>query len=322
MMTRTKELILKMKVDFQEIYTQISTQEPGTQKRLDIVSSLGVFVGFNHSGNLRLSFLSTIPAPKLESTKLLRVLQNVEKKSSFWISFELLDANANGEFFTFCENMIESIINVHDENQALNKLKRRYFTWRSLFQRNSEKIIPKEVLQGLYGELYYLSNNLIPSFGARAAISAWGGPDLQAKDFTIGNTWFEVKTIGATVDRIHISSITQLDSDTTGHLIVVRVEAVSPEYEDNNCKISKLITDILDTIDDDETESSFVSKLNSLGVNIFECQKYKGFRLISIDSYLVNETFPRICRKDLVFDEIIGVQYDLSLASIHQYKEV
>jgi hypothetical protein len=311
----------KMKIDFQQIYSQISIQEPGTQKRLDVASKLGIFVGFNHSGNLRLSFLSTIPSPKLESTKLLRVLQSVEKKNSFWISFELLDANANDEFFTFCENMIEAVVDVQDEKQALNKLKRRYFTWRSLFQKHNDKTLPREVLQGLYGELYYLSNNLIPAFGTQTAVSSWGGPDLQAKDFTLADTWFEVKTIGSTVDRVHISSLTQLDSEMDGHLIVIRVEAVSPEYEGNNCKISKLITDILSAIDDDVTESTFVSKLNSLGVNIFDCQKYKGFRLLSLNSYLVDESFPRIRRKDLLHEEIIGVQYDLSLASIHPYKE-
>ena len=319
---KMKERMEKMKIDFQQIYSQISIQEPGTQKRLDIASCLGVFVGFNHSGNLRLSFLSTIPSPKLESTKLLRVLQSVEKKSSFWISFELLDANANDEFFTFCENMIEAVVDVQDEKQALNKLKRRYFTWRSLFQKNSEKHLPQELLQGLYGELYYLSTKLIPAYGAKTAVSSWGGPDLQSKDFTIGNTWFELKTIGSTVDRVHISSITQLDSDNEGHLVVIRVEAVSPEYEDNNCKITKLITDILNEIDDDETENSFVAKLNNLGVNMFECKNYKGFRLLSMDTYLVDNSFPRICRKDLLHEEIIGVQYDLSLASIHPFKEV
>ena len=233
-----------------------------------------------------------------------------------------MDSNANEEFFTFCENMIEAVYGVYNEQQAVNKLRRRYFTWRSLFQKNPEKKLSREYLQGIYGELYFLLNNLIPQYGADVAITSWGGPDAQAKDFTISDTWYEIKTIGATVDRVHISSITQLDSDIVGHLIVNRVEAVSPEVADDECKILKLIKDVLSKIDNDYTESLFVDKLESLGISIADCHKYPGFRMMSSASYLVDNSFPRICRKNLLFDEIIGVQYELSLASISKYKEV
>lgn len=321
-MTNTRGQKIQMtRVDFKEIYRQIATQERGTQKRIELSAVLGIYVGFNRDGNIRLSFLSSLPSSKFESTKLLKVIQSVEKKNSFWISFELLDANANDEFFTFCENMIDAVVDADNEQMALSKLKRRYLTWRSLFQRNNAKTLSREILQGIYGELYYLSNCLIPTYGAETAISSWCGPDAYVKDFTIENTWFEIKTIGSTVDRIHVSSVSQLDSDVNGHLIVIRVEAVSPEYKDENCKLSSIVASILQTIEDDTIEDIFTQKLNSLGIDVLSCSSYNGFKVISLDSYLVDATFPRISRKDIAYEEIIGIQYDLSLASIQKHKE-
>ena len=63
-----------------------------------------------------------------------------------------------------------------------------------------------------------LKNIVAPKYGINTAVQAWGGPDMQSKDFTVNETWYEVKTIGANADSIHISSLTQLASEYTGHL--------------------------------------------------------------------------------------------------------
>ena len=127
--------------------------------------------------------------------------------------------------------MIDSIFGIADESKALNLLKRRFVTWKTLFQKTASRDISREKLLGIFGELTVLKDIVAPRYGINTAVQAWGGPDMQSKDFTVNNTWYEVKTIGANADSIHISSLTQLASDYSGHLVIVRAEAVSPEFK-------------------------------------------------------------------------------------------
>lgn len=308
-------------IDFHEIYKEMSKQTVGHQKKISVDSCLEVFFGYSFEGNLRLSFLSKNTPPKIESTKILHVVQGRENKDTYWTSFDLLNADLREAYFSFCENMIDSVSKISDEDYALNLLKRRFVTWKTLFQKAASHDISREKLLGIFGELTVLKDIVAPKYGINTAVQAWGGPDMQSKDFTVNETWYEVKTIGANTDSIHISSLTQLASEYTGHLVVVRAEAVSPEFKGKCSAIIDLVKEILLMISDENIETMLISKVHGIGIDIFGSEIVDQFDVKSVTSYKVNGEFPRITPKNVPYSEIIGVQYEISAAAIQRFAE-
>lgn len=308
-------------IDFRGIYKELSDQISGNQKKIPVDSCLEIFFGFSFDGNLRLSFMSKKAPPAIESTTILHVVQGRENKDTFWTSFDLLNPDLKDAYFSFCENLIESVIGIRDESEGLNILKKRFITWKKLFQKTSGNDFSKEKLMGIFGELKVLKEIVAPRFGVNTAIQAWGGPDKQSKDFTLENTWYEVKTIGANSDSIHISSLTQLSSDNIGHLIVLRTEAVSPEFGGKSSALIDIINDILLMVSDDNIENLFVGKVQGLGIDFLGGEIANRFDVKSINNYKVDDAFPRITEKNVPYPEITDVNYVISLASISSFAE-
>ena len=317
----TKRRKKLMTIDFESIYKALAAEAVANQKKLDIDSSLGVFYGISPEGYFRLAFMSSIAAPKMESTRLLRVTQGKEKEGVFWTCFDLLNMDAKKVFYTFCTNLIESIVSIKDEVTALKQLKVRYVTWKAMFKNEITKAIPKEKVQGLFGEMYYLKQVMFPQYGVNDSIKAWSGPDGKSKDFSIGTMWYEIKTVGANATTVKISSLTQLSSENTGSLVIIKAEGMSEEFSNGNSSIEELFKGIMIQIDDYDIQQIFLNKFCSCGVDLSdECLDLK-FDVKSIRHYKVNEDFPKITEKTAPYTEIVGVTYELSISAIEKYAE-
>lgn len=308
-------------IDFSEIYKSFSSEFAGSQRRLNVDSCLGVYYGLSSEGYLRLSFLSSIPSAKLESTKLLKVFQGRESESVYWTCFELQHSEAKTVYFAFCATLVDAITGLTDERDAMNKLKKRFLTWKSMFKKEFSGALSKEVVQGLFGELYYLKNILSKSYNLSDCILAWSGPDNTSKDFSICETWYEVKTIGANSLSVKISSLSQLSSSVDGHLVIIKVEKMSPAFSNGQSSIEELFNGILSLIDDETIAGIFLNKISSFGVDISdECFTTK-FDVKSVNSYFVDDKFPRIQEADIKYDEICDISYSLIVNSIKQFLE-
>jgi len=308
-------------IDFEQMFLSLADELSGNQKRLSVNSALGVYYGLSKDGHLRLSFLSVLPAPKLESTKLLKVTQGAESEKVYWTCFDLLQHDAQKVFFTFCENLIEAITGIADEQKALQQLKKRYITWKTMFKRDSGNRVSQEVLQGLFGELYFLKKFMVVNYGPAAAIQAWSGPDARSKDYAIGTEWYEIKTIGANTPHVRISSLAQLSSEHCGHLIVIRAERMSDQFNNGESCVHDLFKYILSIINDETLESVFLSKLSAYGYDISDESYTAKFDVKSMASYKVADNFPRITEKDIQRTEICDVGYSLILNALKPYKE-
>ena len=302
-------------------YDQFADELSGNQKRFTVNSVLAVYYGISNDGFLRISFMSVYPAPKLESTKLLRVTQGAESPTVYWTCFDLLQHDTRKVFFTFCENLIDAITDITDEKSALNALKKRYITWKTMFRYDRDKKISNEVLQGLYGELYFLKNYMIEKYGINNAIQSWGGPDARSKDFAINTDWYEIKTVGANSSVVRISSLAQLSSEHDGHLVVLRSERMSDSFDSSDACINDLFKSILSVIDDETIEGIFLSKLSSYGYNISDESFVAKFEVKSVQRYSVVNDFPRLTENDVQRPEICDVSYSLIINSLKPYME-
>lgn len=312
---------MTMTINIEEIYNSLTDELSGNQKRLSVNSVLSVYYGISHDGYLRLSFMSVAAAPKIESTKLLRVTQGAESPTVYWTCFDLLQHDAKKVFFAFCENLIETVSDEFDEKKALIALKKRYTTWKALFRKERDNKISKEVLQGLFGELYFLKKYMINKYDSDIAVQAWSGPDAKSKDFAVGNEWYEIKTVGANTTTVKISSLTQLSSNYPGHLVIVKVEAMSEQFDNGESCVEDLFKYILSQINDETVEGIFLSKLSSYGIDLSDECFVAKFDVKSMNLYGVDESFPRLTEKEVTRTEICDVTYSLIINSLKPYLE-
>lgn len=254
-----------MTIDFMSMYLDLENDLLGNQKKLMISSALRVYYGINGDGNFRLSFISSVIPPKMESTKLLKVSQFQESDAVYWTCFDLMQSTAKQVFYTFCGDIVSSINDVQDEHKGLMQLKNRFHTWKSMFKRDVSRITD-EMIKGLFGELYFLKEFMIAKYGVDDAIEAWSGPDGANKDFSKGTDWYEVKTVSANMVSVKISSTTQLSSVTSGRLVIIRLESMSSQFEDIDSSVGELLQSVLQLIQSDETRESFFGKITFIRI--------------------------------------------------------
>lgn len=307
-------------IDFINMYADLEKDLSGNQKKLMISSALSVYYGISSDGNFRLSFMSSVIPPKMESTKLLKVSQFQESDDVYWTCFDLMQSTAKQVFYTFCGDIASSIHDLQDEHKALVMLKNRFHTWKSMFKRNTSKITD-EMVKGLLGELYFLKEFMAVKYGIDDAIETWSSPEGANKDFSKGTDWYEVKTVSANMVSVKISSITQLSSTTPGHLAIIRLESMSTQFEDNQSSIGELFQSVLQMIDADETREKFLDKLLAYGFDLSDdCCNLK-YRILSCTLYKVDDEFPRIQESDIKFQEICKLSYELIINALEKFKE-
>lgn len=302
-----------------ELYETISS-EIGTQKMIEVDSVIKVYYGMSNEGHSRLSFMSSVAPPKMESTKFLNVIQGKESEGVYWSNIDLLESTARQVFYSFCSDLINAVEGVFEEKRALVYLKNRFYIWKSMFKRGSNKI-SAEMLKGLFGELYFIDMVLAEKYGIDEAIYAWSGANNTAKDFSVGTDWYEIKTVTTSSVSVKISSVSQLSSDVPGQLIIIRLESMSSVYTDGKSSIGELFHSIIEKIDLDETKELFLSKILTYGFNVSDDCCMEKFRVTSAQPYRVDDSFPRLTESDIKHNEICKVCYELIINSLKQFKE-
>lgn len=308
-------------IDFEKLFTEASSTGIGSQKLLDINTILKIYYGISNDGCYRLAFCSTITPPKIESTKQILVTQGPEAPGVCWTCFDLLKQDASAAFFAFCLNLVEAVINAEDETTALNKLKKRYICWKTMFKNEPKGTLSKETIQGLFGELYYLETHMVNTYGYKSAIEGWGGPDATSKDFVVNNDWYEIKTIGVSSPVVKISSLTQLSSSNPGHLVIIRVEQMPAGFSNGKSSVLELVSLLLSNINDEGLENLFLSKVSSYGLTLDSKEIEMRFDVKSKDKYIVTDGFPRITLENNNYPEIANATYEISVAGIHRFLE-
>ena len=310
-----------MNNNFAEKFKELEKDIVDEQRRLSSKSTLAIYYGITSDKKYRLSFVSSVSPFELESTKEIKVTQGKESENVYWTCFDLLHNEAKDVFFIFCDSLVDSVEDYKDDFGALNAIRERYHSWRLLLKNKGK--MSYELYQGLYGELYFLSEILSKKVSIENAIKAWVGPDGYSKDYSINSTWYEIKTIGANSTSIKINSLTQLDSEVDGHLVSIGVEKMSDNFDNYMCSVHKIYQNIIDKISDNLVKEEFINKVLKYGYTDedYESNNHK-FEVRWIKSYFVNDKFPKIIRNKLNIPEISNVTYELNISSLDKYKEV
>lgn len=308
-------------IDFTEKFSTLATEATGILKKLSVKAQVKVYYGINSNGGYRICFLSLGESPKIDSTKLIKVTQVVENKDTHWLNFDLIDLQAKSAFYALCGSLIEAIEdeNIKTEEGALLALKNRFHIWKKLLKKDASAM-SEEISKGLFGELYFLLQNLAPRIGINSAIEAWSGPDGLSKDFAVNDTWYEIKTVNASSTVAKIASMQQLSSTVDGHLVIIKVDTLGDKFEAENASIKTLVNKILAQITSDEASEDFLEKLIKYGYSVGAVEN-KKYQVVSLHTYTVDETFPRLTDADIKYTEIGKVSYELIINTLDKYKE-
>ncbi len=303
-----------------DLFEQLKPNVALTKMKIDNCP-INVYYGYSETGKLRLAFLTENAPIVIESTANLQVKQWAESMNVYWTCFDLLSEQAKLVYYVLCENLIKSAMGCSTEESALSAIKNRFITWKNLFKKSSSPM-SEEMYKGLFGELYFLKKWLIPHYNVNVAINSWSGPTKTAKDFAVLNEWYEIKTISTNAETIRISSLTQLESDNKGSLVVVNTEKMASEYDDGECMVSQLLNSIIDVIGDEIVKDIFIEKVSNYGYSADDenALSYK-YRVSKMKFYCVDKNFPKITSNEVPYSEIVRVKYELSVSAIEKYLE-
>ena len=279
-----------------------------------------IYRGHNLNGDLIYSIISRYEPNDLLSTKLIVVNKKYDYDSDEWILlFKLTSSSGNSkDMFKY---IFKDIFNTIDfkgtEQNAFKALCHRYEHWQQLLSRLPDSF-GRLKQQGLLAELLILRDNLIPNYGLEKALEMWQGPKGAKQDFILPQSWIEVKSTNLGKREIHISSLEQLDSPISyGELSVVTLQE-SNAYDSSAICLSTVIDEIESEINDDLIAIDFKEKLLLVGYGQNK-ENELYFRVCDIESYRVNEEFPKIKRND-ISTAITKVSYTLNLEAISNFK--
>lgn len=307
-----------MKINFKEQFSKLQANED-ILKKVDTNNEIKIFFGLSKEGKKRLAFQSSNVIEQIESTKIINV-NYYRDNENYWLSFDLEDNKFQNLFYTFCSDMVNSLSGLSDTKNELEYIKNRFCNWKKMFQNVTIKELSEEKEQGIFGELYFLYKYMIPKYGVDTSTLSWAGPLKFNKDFSINDTWYEIKTSSVSSTNIKITSLSQLDSENEGFLSVVKVEKMSQEFNGNLSSVYNLIQLIMSQITTIKVQDDFLNKLVEYGLGPDNNFGSRKFDVKNVKLYLVNNKFPRLTKNEITYEEIDNVSYLLNLTCIEKYK--
>lgn len=282
--------------------------------------NIKVYKGNNKAGNRIYFIISSLEPKSLLSTKLIDVDKLYDYSRKEWSLLFTLKSNSNSslDMFKYIFKDILNSVNFNiSEQKSLVDLCTRYEHWQQLLSRLPDSF-GRLKQQGLLAELLVLRDNLIPNYGVEKALEMWQGPKGAKQDFILPKSWIEVKSTNFGKREIYISSLEQLDAPiNAGELTVITLQE-SNAYDSSAICLSTVIDEIESEINDDLIAIDFKEKLLLVGYGQNK-ENELYFRVCDIESYSVNEEFPKIKRNN-ISTAITKVSYTLNLEAISNFK--
>lgn len=278
-------------------------------------------IGLSDVGKMTLLLMTSVTAPRLNSSKSIEISLGLRPDELWTISFDLLRMDQIDVFALLCADIIEYSRNADSEEDGVSKAANRYKQWNLLMERQKSPLLSESAQKGLIGELLvmkYLRET--KGFTLASIISAWQEPEYSDQDFRFAETWYEVKTTGLSSHAVTISSAEQLDSDVDGHLAIYRIDKCNAD-DPRSITLLEAVQMIKEMLSDDlGALTAFEHKLTEYGfidAPDYGQQHYKAGRL---DFYSVGESFPRILRRTLPA-AVLNTSYSLDIAAIDSWRE-
>lgn len=236
------------------------------------------------------------------------------------ICLVLRDQRYRDVFATLAEDVVGVVSAASSEPQAVKLLLGRLHTWERFISRFGPDRLSDERQIGLYAELRFLSDEVIPLSSAAAVVRAWRGPFMEAQDFHFRAVGVEVKsTASRNPTTFHVSNFDQLDNGSLEDLLVFYASVEADALAGDS--LPQLVAAIRTTLSssDPAAASEFDAALIEAGYLDAHAAHYdRVFRVRQILWLKVEEGFPRLIRSTVPHG-ISAASYSVSLDACAPY---
>lgn len=290
--------------------------KPNYFSRVDSEHVLELFIGLDEQGRKAIELRSPFVPRKITGTASIDVNQ-YKREEYNTIRFSLSNDEVSGLYYKFCDDIIEQTRCLREKSEGYQTVVNRFFMWKKTFVPGNKCLLSESEIMGLIGEILFLKNDLSKRIGLSNALQAWSGQELTHKDFSAGESWYEVKTIHRGKTTVKISSIEQLESNNNGELIVYSLEKMSEAY--NGISLNKLVLNTMNMFETQQEKEDFWSKVSMHGYEFNNYYDSFVFEISNCSKYSVYEGFPRL-QKNQLPKAIVKASYELQLTDIKEFE--
>lgn len=191
--------------------------ERGLMKRA-LIDKVGLFIGMDTYDGKKILIqvidyqdsVNISDCPNWEGTEI--EIKNISHDQKA-ITIKLLDTEFLDIFNSLTSDLYANLIKADDNIDAVQVFVYTLNKWNEFFKKFGVKILTEQRQRGIYGELYFLKNHVMPFCSDRDALSAWYGHSSKHQDFSFSHGNVEIKTtIRKQHKKVAISNEKQLDN--------------------------------------------------------------------------------------------------------------
>ncbi len=281
---------------------------------------------FNPEGNvgIGISYSDTVKINITSLSRLQDVHVYITKDSSYsnknLLILQLSNIRFIEIFSVLCENLIMSIADLTNSDEAIHTIVSQLEKWKKLFNNLDNEGLSLPEQQGLYGELYFLRKILNFHKYPSDVLRVWVGVDNELRDFQSRECAIEVKTTSSgNHQRLTINSERQLDNSLLEDLFLYHLSVETSKQ--NGETLNQIVDCIKEYLDSDFIALNiFIAKLLTVGYHDHHRDLYsnKSYRLRRENCYRISGNFPRIKESELM-KGVGDVQYTIITDMCDEY---
>jgi hypothetical protein len=245
-----------------------------------------------------------------------RELTQFSEHLTRWIDIKCIDPNGISILDSICEDIIHQLI--ADLRSPAEIVKRVLSKWRRFWGALPTVVFSRDELLGLFGELWFLSQWLLPFQTHLAVVKSWRGPYASRHDFEFTENSIEVKVTSSSRGRVHsINGFDQLNPPESGRLYLFSMQ-VREEAGASNTLPSVIEHCRIQLANDPETLEIFERSLFQTGYSDLHDAEYDKvkFRIAESVLFRVEDDFPRLTDGNFVNGLPKGIEridYEINL---------
>lgn len=258
-----------------------------------------------------------LPAARGFSLQLVRNSHGPHKGTSLYL--RLTKPAFSDVFDVVANDAIGSLLQSRNEPEGFDAFIGRIADWQAFLDRLPNQGLSEPAQMGLFGELWFLGDFLLPCINQDRAVRAWTGPDAASKDFIFNGFAVEIKTTSPRQPvRIQVANELQLDASglSSLYLFCLLLERATAD--------GMTLPDIVKHVRSQFTSNSVAAavlaqRLIQAGYLDSDAEHYTTrFALRSQLCYQVGDEFPRIIGGDLR-PGVGDVRYSIGLSECDRF---
>lgn len=220
--------------------------------------------------------------------------------------------------------MVQDIVHhlslIPDGQAATTAFIARLKRWQNFLEKHNPEGLSEIAQQGLYGELWFLRQVVLPYLQPIDGVKCWTGPKRTQQDFQFTGCAVEVKTTGTKQHQtLLIASERQLDDTETGTIVLLHLSLDLRQGQ------GKTLTEMVDSVrslvtNDAIAKDELENLLFEVGYLDIHATRYEniGYTIREHNYFKVGENFPRIIESDLR-SGVGDVRYTISVAECKHF---